>query len=218
LHSLVLTFEGQSELITSSSHYSGLRLCTINEELISDPVALDEEDADSVGPWTWNITFNMRIPGWLPPSDVFGDCSSTSPGTKYFLFATAKLSLLEESPSSWITACAPFISQFKYVEARAHQITVNRYAVSRTTDASWPLINCLVTPLSSMSSKGSRSIPSEILQNLEILVGLPQRVSVKHASFPFVIRLRAPQLEEHIAARLRIPGFTASLNQVEKYE
>lgn len=91
LSSLLLTFEGKVELLTPSCPYAAHRLCQVEKELVgpaSDgkPIVLTNRAAQSSGVMRWSMTFDLAIPGWLPPSLSLEDHS----GSSYAIHAQAK--------------------------------------------------------------------------------------------------------------------------------
>ncbi|KAI0063430.1 hypothetical protein BV25DRAFT_428479 [Artomyces pyxidatus] len=228
LQSLIITFEGQSELVTPETAYSAARLCSVSQELApGEPVEFSNEGhEDTDKPCTWNVVFNLPIPGWLPPSDIFGDCREAPPGTRYSLHATAKLAHIEENAAgnSWFsTLCSPFFVKTKTVHARACEITLNRFALPPTSSPSagpsYPLSNYVVSTTSPDSDKERNSppIPGSILSKLNVVASIPEHINVDASAFPFTLRLRAPGLSPEDSARLRVTGFTVELEQTDKY-
>ncbi|TFY82985.1 hypothetical protein EWM64_g1020, partial [Hericium alpestre] len=228
LQSLVITFEGQSELVTPHTGYSALRLCSIDQELApNEPVELSNDGLeDSDKPCTWNVTFNLPIPGWLPVTDTFGDCKQTPPGTRYALYATVRFADAEGSQStSWLsTFCAPFLSKTKEAHAPACAITLNRFAIPPPTPASttstYPMINYRVaaTPEEAQAPRDpATSIPLDVLSKIQVLASVPQHIDMGQKDFAFSLRLRAPELAESETAKVRITEFSVEIDQQEKF-
>lgn len=76
LTSLAVVFSGFSTYADMSGRYSGIKLCEISQELLTDgatlPLAADlavagdaEEDSE---PLSYEIQFDINVPGWLPAS------------------------------------------------------------------------------------------------------------------------------------------------------
>lgn len=130
LRSLVITFEGQSEVITPVTGYAPVRLCSVSQELIrGDPIELSNEGLEySTSPCSWDAVFDIRVPGWLPVTSTYGDADFEETGTRYALYATATCVLLEDGPSSFslFNLCAPFCSRSKTVDAPQCPVTVRR--------------------------------------------------------------------------------------------
>ncbi|KAI0028512.1 hypothetical protein K488DRAFT_58408 [Vararia minispora EC-137] len=217
LQSLSLTFEGQSELVTEPTGYAGARLFTVTDELVQQPYELYDEGYDAT---EWHVTFDLRLPGWLPPTDVFGDCHQSPPGTQYALYASARICSLGSS-SSWISLCTPSVFRYKTVEALPCPVVINRYAIPPLADSTWPMTRFSVTPLPkdeqphrSLSATG---IPIDIFKQLEVIVSIPQRVSVDQETLPLSLRFRAPNMPADIATRFTISEFTVMLDQSDRY-
>jgi hypothetical protein len=130
LWSLVITFEGQAELVApEAAGYSAIRLCqcSISKELVSKTgVELSNEGhEDGEQPCTWHVMFNLPIPGWPSTSDLYGDCRQGVSGTQYNLYARMKYAGAGgsgSSPACWFSAlrlCTPFASRNKVVQAAA---------------------------------------------------------------------------------------------------
>ncbi|KAI0053871.1 hypothetical protein FA95DRAFT_9337 [Auriscalpium vulgare] len=228
LQSLVITFEGQSELVTPETGYSGVRLCSVSQELApADPMELSNEGhEDSDKPVTWNVVFNVPIPGWLPPTDVFGDCHESPPGTRYTLTAAAKFAHANEPSASysWLsTLCSPFQFRSKQIHSLAREIVLNRFAVPPastplSSPSSYPLCNYSISSIVSTGTKKNGSpIPTDVLSKLQVIATVPEHVSVTDSSMPFTLRLRAADLSNEDASRLSITHFSIELEQVEKH-
>ncbi|KAG5727314.1 hypothetical protein E4T56_gene13902, partial [Termitomyces sp. T112] len=100
LHSVTLTFEGQSEVLTPQTGYSAVRLCTETRDITPpEPVEMNNEGHEDSGkPCYWNVLFNMSIPGWLPPSAVYG---VEGAGVRYTLFAEVKYTVVCDNNNSF---------------------------------------------------------------------------------------------------------------------
>ena|SRR6266540_1295258 len=62
LQSLVLTFEGQSEIFTHSTGYSSLRLCSITRELVpGEPLELSNESNDEDGTYRLSVDHSVGM-------------------------------------------------------------------------------------------------------------------------------------------------------------
>ena len=105
ISSLLLTFEGKAELISQNCGYAAHRLCSVEKELVvgGQPIILTnsgigrrrgsasslqngEAQQDPAGTMRWSMTFDMAIPGWLPPTLPLEDGS----GASYSIHARAK--------------------------------------------------------------------------------------------------------------------------------
>ncbi|EPQ57975.1 hypothetical protein GLOTRDRAFT_103940 [Gloeophyllum trabeum ATCC 11539] len=230
LQSLTITFEGQTELITTETGYSGMRLCSITRELApSDPIELSNEgQEDSEAPCFWNVIFNIQVPGWLPPSERFGDISeSEEAGTSYALYATAKFANVFEpsADQSWLlsTLCSSFRSKPRVVSADRCPIFIRRFMPAPSMPSSstslFPLASFANEPLANLPEEcpDSSSIPLNVLSKIQVVASVPNHIDVDEGSIPLTLRLRARDLPEDVAARLRLTKFTADVEQTEKF-
>ena len=226
LRSLVITFEGQAELVTPEAGYFASRLCSVSKELISKAsVELSNEGhEDKDTPCTWHVMFDLPIPGWLPASDSYGDCRQGFSGTQYTLYAALNYTNLEEAYGpgpSWLSSiCSPFSSRTKVVHAEAFRMSLNRFALPPTsTSASYPPIFYSVT------SKGVAQHPdanlhpvlTDIVSKIELLASVPEHISVDGDKFPFTLCIRAPSLSPSEAAKLCITRVSLEPQQIEHY-
>ncbi|KAI0700004.1 hypothetical protein BC835DRAFT_491939 [Cytidiella melzeri] len=220
LQSLVVTFEGQTELVTEDTGYSAFRLCRISQELVTEEAVelSNEEHDDSTGPCTWNVVFNLTIPGWLPESSTFGQCEG---GTRYGLHASAMLHNGDDSGSnSWFsTFCSPFRSHTRTVKAPHVGIHVTRYRSpsGSTTESTslWPFTNYAVTPELDLTK--DTQFPIDLLSKLRVQISVPECVGMEEASMPFALRMRTDGLSEAQCSRLRVTDFDVELEQCERY-
>lgn len=215
LKSLALTFEGQSELYTSTTGYSAVRLCTITKSLVtpSCPIEICADDFEDGA--TWNITFDLRLPGWLPPSDIFGDITSAPPGTSYALHCVAISIPLDDRDTapSWMSLCTPTFLRTRVVEAAPCPVVVNRYSMASSSNTA--MTNYIVK---ANVPAGPISVPRDVLAKLEIVISAPEHIALDQEDFPFFVRMRAPGLSEAEAARLRFESIMVTkLEQIEKY-
>ncbi|TCD66182.1 hypothetical protein EIP91_001676 [Steccherinum ochraceum] len=229
LRSLVVTFEGQSELLAHETTYSAVRLCAISQELApGEPIELNAEDNDDMDkPCTWNVVFNLTVPGWLPPSSIFGDIQTGGEtGTRYALHASAKFESVDDcSASTWLsTLCNPFrFSPLRTVKAPKCPITLNRfmstpYHASSSTSL-FPLANYHVSaqPEARDEDDSSARIPPHILSGLRVVCSVPEHVGTDEDTVPFSLRLRTTGLPEEDCKRLRVTEFAVDLEQHERY-
>ncbi|KZV69044.1 hypothetical protein PENSPDRAFT_609309 [Peniophora sp. CONT] len=215
LKSLALTFEGQSELYTSTTGYSAVRLCTISKNLVTPacPIELCADDFEDGA--TWNITFDMRLPGWLPPSDIFGDISTAPPGTSYALHCAATAIALEDrnAAPSWMSLCTPSFLRTRVVGSAPCPVIVNRYSMAASSSAL--MTNYIVK---ANLPDGPIGVPRDVLDKLEIVISAPEYITLDQEDFPFFVRMRAPGLSDADAARLRLDSvMVTKLEQIEKY-
>lgn len=226
LQSLVITFEGQSELVTPETGYSAVRLCSLQQELVPDePVELSNEGfEDSTQPCAWNVVFNLRLPGWLPASDVFGDRQMAPAGTRYALYATARYQHIQEpsQTSPWIsTLCAPIMQRTRIAKAPKCNIVLNRFTipplVPHSEQSIYPLVGYIVSTLSQKSSESGASIPSNILSKIQILASIPEHIGTEQDCAKLTLRLRAPLLSDEETEKINLSTFTVDIDQREVY-
>ncbi|KAF9469282.1 hypothetical protein BDZ94DRAFT_1152120 [Collybia nuda] len=226
LQSVLLTFEGQTEIITPQSGYAPLRLCSVTREIApSDSIELNNEGhEESAEPCktrvgVWNVVFNLPIPGWLPATTTYG---VEEVGIRYGLFAEAKfINLDDNQTSTWsfATLCAPFRSKVKSVHAQT-LITLRRLMSlpGELTDASSPntmtyLVN---SPVSAAPSQGRPQIPLEVISKIQVLASVPDYVDVDGDHFPLIIRMRTKDLDASECKRIRLSSIAANVIQKEK--
>jgi hypothetical protein len=228
LQSLTITFEGQSELITPEFGYAPLRLCSVVRDLAPiEPLELTNEGhEDSDKSCTWNVLFNLIVPGWLPATSAFGDALEVDAGTRYALFATAKFVALEDNTDrmwSFSTLCSVFRPRTKTVHAQKCDVTLRRLmnapSVPFSSTSLFPISNYSVCakPEQANATCNSSSIPLDILAKVKVVASAPDYLSADEASVPFVIRLRTADLEDEECRRLRVISFCVEIEQIEQY-
>ncbi|KIJ69092.1 hypothetical protein HYDPIDRAFT_80707 [Hydnomerulius pinastri MD-312] len=227
LQSLSITFEGQSESLTPETGYSPIRLCSIKRELLhGEPVDLSNEGhEDSDKPCSWNVVFDVPVPGWLPTTSVYGDCAAAAAGTRYALYATATFAYLEDGSSSssfsFASLCAPFRSRVRTVDAYRCPITIRRFVepAAGSSSSAFPMSLYIVDAQRDPDAEGSSqsSIPPEILKKIHVIASIPDAVAMNETSIPLVLRLRGKDLDVSERERLRVTEFSVDLEQVEVY-
>lgn len=175
LSSVILTFEGQQEVIAPGIGYAPLRLCKIKKELLSNgPELFSFNRADDATA----IVFDLAIPGWLPASASFGSASKINVGTKYALYATASYTTVPDDEdstagiwSSWL--CSSFFRKTRRVHAERAEIVLQRsYAHTYQID-----------------SYNARAAESSAFSNLKCVVSVPALVSTLASRVPIRINL-----------------------------
>jgi hypothetical protein len=217
LRSLVITFEGQAELVTREASYSAIRLCTISKELVSKTtiVLSNEGHEDGEGASVWHIMFDLPIPGWLPASDLYGDCRQGFSGTQYNLFACARFSNVDSLGPSWVSSlCHPFFPKNNVLHAENRKIMLNRFALPEHRPAYYSV---------SLTAGGVRPednphpVPADIVSKIELLASVPDGISLDQEKFPFSLSIRTSSLSESEAAKLRVTQFSLELQQIDQY-
>lgn len=228
LQSLIITFEGQSEVVTQEFGYAALRLCSLDRDLAqSEPIELTNDGhEDSDKPCTWNALFNLVIPGWFPATTAFGDSLEEDAGTRYALFATAKFVTLDDNnDKTWSlsTFCSVFSRRTGTVHAPKCTVTlrrfVNRPPIPVSTKSLFPMSN-YATYAKLEHTDDTRDLPSiplDILSKIQIIASVPEHVSTDDDSVPVVIRLRTTDLTDAECRRLRVTNFCIDVKQSEKY-
>ncbi|KAG6837262.1 hypothetical protein H0H93_012267 [Arthromyces matolae] len=212
LHSVTLTFEGQSEVLTPLTGYSAVRLCTKTFEIpLPEPVEMNNEGHEDSGkPCFWNVLFDMPIPGWLPATTVHG---VETAGTRYNLFADARYTLVSDNDNSsfsFSTLCSPFRSRMRTVEAQKHIVLRRLVAPHEGED---PRVTYLINPKFSNNSK----FPSDVLSSIQVLATVPEQVDIEHHALPVTIRMRTKNLDASRCKRIRVSTVSMNLIQKEKY-
>jgi hypothetical protein len=217
LRSLVVTFEGQAELVTQEATYSAARLCSISKELVSKTTIelSNEGHEDGEEPCLWHIMFDLPIPGWLPASDLYGDCRQGFSGTQYNIYASARFSNVDSLGPSWVSAlCPPFFPRNNILHAERRKIMLNRFAFRAHKPAYYSV---------SLTAGGLRPednphpVPADIISKVELLASVPGGISLDQEKFPFSLSIRTSSLSESQAAKLHITQFSLELQQIDQY-
>ena len=228
LESLVVTFEGQSELVTPQTGHAACRLIEFSKELITDkPIVIRHSWSEGTtrNPAQWYVTFNLNLPGWLPPScnTPFGDSTHEEPEVSYRLSAVAKCR--EDKPAqltSWRTACYGYmrLPTSQIVKANSADVTINRFFIpppqctlanSEFPDAPFRSVEYFGT----MKEGSAATIPAEILSKLRMRAVVPERIPMDAGSFPLIVKIRPDGLSAEDRKRLHAPGFFVSVFQNE---
>jgi hypothetical protein len=225
LRSLVITFEGQAEIVTPKTGYAAVRLCSISKELVlTTTVELGNEGGeDGEQPCTWHVMFDLAIPGWLPASDRYGDCRQGFSGTQYNLYATAKFQNAgATSCPSWVSSLyTPFSSrnEVRVIHTEPCGIRLNRFAVPLPGPALRMPAFYSVTPNTEAlrPEDNPYPIPMHIVSKIELFTSVPEHISLGDEKFPFALSIRAPSLSKSEAAKLRVSQMSLELQQVDKY-
>ena len=208
-------------MVMHEAGYAAVRLCSISKELVSKTTLelSNEGDADGEQSCTWHFTFDIPVPGWLPASDLYGDCRQGYSGTQYNLYATVKYTNMEEtsSNSSWVSAlCTPFSSKTKVAHAGRCGIMLNRFAFPLSSSA--PALYSVSPNAEAQRPKDNpHPIPADIVSNVELLASVPDHISLDDEKFPFALSIRASSLSESEAAKLRVSHMSLELQQVDEY-
>ena len=226
LQSLVVTFDGQTELVTPDTGYTPYRICSVIKELApQNPLfELDNESFEDSGkPCVWNVVFDLAIPGWLPSSNL-EDSENAPIAIRYALHATATFVSPEQAPSTSYFACfaspvtnSLFSSLFPSpwtVRARRCDIEIAR--VMAPTNSPIPFV--VYTVDSNLTGEDlAGKIPSHVLSKIAITTSVPEYVDMESNSFELRLRMRTCGLEPLHCKRLRMTDFMVDVLQFEKY-
>jgi hypothetical protein len=217
LRSLVITFEGQSELVTQEAAYSAIRLCTISKELVSKTTIelSNEGHEDGEAPCVWHIMFDLPIPGWLPASDLYGDCRQGFSGTQYNLYASARFSNVDSLGQSWASAlCPPFFPRNNVLHAESRKIMLKRFAFPAHKPAYYSVS---LTAGGLSPEDNPHPVPADIISKVELLASVPDGIGLDQERFPFSLSIRTSSLSESQAGKLRVTQFSLELRQTDRY-
>jgi hypothetical protein len=198
-----------------------MRLCTISKELVSKTtIELSNEghegDGGGEGPSVWHIMFDLPIPGWLPASDLYGDCRQGFSGTQYNLFASARFSNVDSHGGpSWVSAlCPPFFPRNNVLHADRRRIMLNRFALPAQRPAYYSVS---LTAGGLSPEDNPHPVPADIISKIELLASVPDRISLDQEKFPFSLSIRTSSLSESEAAKLHVTQFSLELQQNDQY-
>ncbi|KAI0820212.1 hypothetical protein BC628DRAFT_1413256 [Trametes gibbosa] len=226
LESLVLTFEGQSELLSPETGYGACRIIEFSQELLQNgPVEVGHFwDENLRDPQRWLVTFNLAVPGWLPPScfTTFVNGSRKEPEVSYRLSAKATYRDVRPGSSKSLRSMCYGYSKLPSTQTTTSPLAtvkINRFAIP-------PPSHALTTsefpqyPFHSVeyagSIKGSSSkIPADVLSKLRVLAYLPEHIPTDCESFPLFIRLRPEDLSVDERKRLLLPKLSVTASQTE---
>ena len=227
LQSLVITFDGQTELVTPDTGYTPYRICSVTKELApQNPLfELSNESFEGSGkPCVWNVVFDLAIPGWLPSSNL-GDSENTPVAIQYALHATATFVNPEQATSTSYFTCFTrtlstssfFPSLFPPVRTvRAKRCDIDIARVMAPTVSPTPF--AVYTVDSNLSGEDvAGKIPSDVLSKIAIMASVPEFVDMESNSFELRLRMRTCGLEPLHCKRLRLASFMVDVNQLERY-
>lgn len=210
-------------MVTPETGYTPYRVCLITKELApTELVELSNEGHEnSDKPCTWNVVFDLPIPGWLPPSCIFGSGENGPAGTRYSLHATAKFNSLEDPSCQlpfgarlWSLFCTTGVSSTRLVKAPKRDVTVNRITTS-------PIASSSTIPYKTfcvqVSDDEESVIPAGVLSKIRVTASVPENVGMEDESFQLRLRVRAEDLDAVHCDRLRMTTFSVDLHQQEKY-
>ncbi|RPD66650.1 hypothetical protein L227DRAFT_560016 [Lentinus tigrinus ALCF2SS1-6] len=225
LESLVLTFEGQSELVSSQTGYASCRIVEFSEELItSGPVELRHkwDQGPSCDRARWFVVFNLKIPGWLPPtcSTTIGIGAREQPEVSYRLSAVAKFRDAKPVPQfSWRTCYGMSPSTSQVARTSGASVKVNRYKLPPPPcllgESDFPNSPFRSVEYAGSITEGCSRIPLEILSKLRMRACVPEHIAVDSGSFPLLLKIRPDGLSAEERKRLHLNGFFVAASQRE---
>ncbi|KZT69755.1 hypothetical protein DAEQUDRAFT_726061 [Daedalea quercina L-15889] len=218
LQSLSVEFEGQCELITEDTGYTPFRVCSLSDELLAgQTIELSNEGHEENDKLcAWSVAYNLVVPGWLPPSALYGDHRSEA-GTRYALYASAKfLTVDDDANRSWFsTCCLPFRSRSRVVSAPRCEVCINRY-VTVSAEETGSTIDYSVQAEPRNGTDPAPKFPSHVMSKLRTVISVPTHIDVEDSSFPICMRLRMQDLPEADCKRVRLTDFTVDVEQTEQ--
>ena len=226
LESLIITFDGQTELVTPETGYTPYRICSVTKELApQNPLfELNNESLEDTGrSCVWNVTFDLAIPGWLP-SSYLEESENAPIAIRYALYATATFLSPEQAPPTSYFACfarsvsSPFFPSLfpSSRTVRAQRCDVEIVRVMAPTHSPIPFVAYTIdSDLNGDDVAGK--IPSDILSKIAITASVPEYVDMENNSFELRLRMRTCGLEPIHCKRLRLISFMVDVCQFEKY-
>lgn len=224
LQSLVVTFEGQSEIITPDTGYNAYRICTVSRELAPNNYTefSNEGHENTDKPCSWNVVFNLPVPGWLPATSSFGETQFGEAGVRYYLHATARFVSLDEPQRSFILSalCATFAPRTRSVKALPCPVTLTRAMVRPSSSPAASLFPAATFLVDAVAERNNAQpcIPLDVLKKLQVVVSVPEHVSIDDESeIPLTLRMRMNDLPEEQRRRFRVSEFQVDIEQAETY-
>lgn len=204
----------------------------------SNPGSSSSSKSD--GSTTWNFTYNLPIPGWLPATSTFGCDMHGAAGTRYTLYADAAFAPLGDNgivhsghTRAWSIAaslCGSLTApRARIVRARKCAIEIVRVAQPEPEFGFDPECSDAkpfgdqTFVVDSHSSHPTREdgkhtrIPVEILRAIEVLATVPEAIPIDAPHLNLAVRLRAASLSPEQQRRLRLTDFEIKLTQTEHY-
>ena len=223
LQSLVITFDGQTELVTPDTGYTPYRICSVTKELAPQNPLFELNNEGSGKSCVWNVIFDLAIPGWLP-SSTLGDSENAPIAIQYALHATATFVSPEQAPSASYFACfvrplssSLFPSLFPSVRTvRAKRCDIDIARVMAPSEFPTPFV--VFTVDSNLSGEDvAGKISSDVLSKIAIMASVPEYVDMESNSFELRLRMRTCGLEPLHCRRLRLASFMVDVHQFERY-
>lgn len=225
LQSLIVTFEGHSEMITPETGYASVCLCSITRELVREkPIELsDREEGSLTTPHSWKIVFDIPVSGWLPVTSDYGDIGFEGTGTRYALYSTATYTHLMAGNCSFSLSnlFSPLFCSRKS-DAPRYPVTLRRVMEPDLGLQSSPPLSTYVVEAQVVSEdvrrgRGCHPRYGGILDKVRIVARVPTAVSMTATSISLGLCLRAKGLLGSERERIRVMEFTVDVEQVEVY-
>jgi hypothetical protein len=125
---------------------------------------------------------------------------------------------------SFTNLCSAFTSRSRTVNAPRREITVSRLIDAPVESSSGSSVFNRVTYSTAAEShvpleeRDDTFIPLEILKKLRVSVQLPEHISLDdEQAIPIAVKMAVEAMPEEECSRFRITGFTADVQQIEKY-
>jgi len=194
-----VTFEGKSEHASSQIGYSAARLCRVERELVTQPIAISTEGGQSADV---AVIFDLTIPGWLPATTTARHGIAVV-SNSYSLFTTATYRTQVET--GFLSQCLPYLTRNSRASAPRVDIEVVRHRVpppvcDAGTTVTFPSATFAVTARASPASP----IPNDVVSKMQILVSIPEFISISDTIIPITLKSRCAS-----------PGLSASQINVE---
>ncbi|KAG6898640.1 hypothetical protein C0993_005407 [Termitomyces sp. T159_Od127] len=164
----------------------------------------------------WNALFNINIPGWLPPSAVYG---IEGTGIQYTLFAEVKYTVVcDNDNNSFSLLCSPFRSRIRHVETQK-SVLLRRLIPS--DEGSHTNDNMVLQPrvtylVKAKCSKDTR-FPVDVFSTLQVLATVPEYIDIENHVFPLTIRMRTKGLSADECKRIQVNSVSVDVVQKERY-
>lgn len=159
----------------------------------------------------WNMLFSLPIPGWLPRSSRFG---IENVGTRYALYATARILDLSGHSTCFSVLCSSFHSRQWSINA-SKSINLKRYDQPPATEAPEVRLSTYSVQCKVLAKTTLLSIPSETFDQLQILASVPL-VDIRDHKFPLKINIKALNLDKASCKRLYVTDISIDVVQFDK--
>lgn len=167
---------------------------------------------------TWNFTFNIPVPGWLPQTSTFGNDQYGPAGTRYALFAEAQYVLLGQGPVSGFSLSSLqslLTSKERVIRATHVEVNVQRFVlppISKENPAEpmevFPVQRHTIKPNGKDTGfKFHGKIEAKIMQRIEVMAYVPEHINIHDSYFKLSVLLRASKLTPEQRELLKVEEF-----------